>query len=105
VPTARDLLVHEPLDVVQDSVQPGPLSRIVADAPAPGDEVVLVIETRPDASGPDQVVLGCEGVESAALDGRYLATEVAGGFVGRMVGVYATGGTGHVDWLSYGELT
>jgi xylan 1,4-beta-xylosidase len=83
----------------------GPLSQIVADAPAPGDEVVLVIETRADPSAPDVVVLGYEGVELAALDGRYLATEVAGGFVGRMVGVYATGGTGHVDWVSYEEVT
>jgi beta-xylosidase len=79
----------------------GPLSQLVADAPAPGEEVVLAIETRPDALGPDRVVLGYDRVELAALDGRYLSTEVTGGFVGRMIGVYATGGTGHVDWLSY----
>jgi len=86
----------------------GPLSQIVADAPAPGEDVVLVIETRPDRIAPDLVVLGYlrdgQRIELAALDGRYLSTEVTGGFVGRMVGVYATGGTGHADWFGYEEV-
>ncbi|GAA0928213.1 hypothetical protein [Virgisporangium aurantiacum] len=37
----------------------------------------------------------------ATLDGRYLSTEVAGGFTGRVIGVYATAGTVHVDWFDY----
>ncbi|HWJ63222.1 MAG TPA: hypothetical protein VNS19_14725 [Acidimicrobiales bacterium] len=33
----------------------------------------------------------------AELDGRYLSTEVAGGMLGRVVGVYAMGGDAHVS--------
>jgi len=36
-----------------------------------------------------------------AIDGRYLSTEVAGGFTGRVIGVYATEGTLNVDWFDY----
>jgi xylan 1,4-beta-xylosidase len=39
------------------------------------------------------------GQQLAALDGRYLSTEVAGGFTGRVVGAYATAGTVAVDWV------
>jgi hypothetical protein len=35
----------------------------------------------------------------ADLDGRYLSTEVATGFSGRVVGVYAVGGTARFDWF------
>ncbi len=45
--------------------------------------------------GPDRLVLGAEGaegfVELASFDGRYLSTEVAGGFTGRVIGVEALG--------------
>jgi hypothetical protein len=34
----------------------------------------------------------------ATLPGRYLSTEVAGGFTGRVVGLYAVDGTAHFDW-------
>lgn len=37
----------------------------------------------------------------AELDGRYLATEVAGGFTGRVIGMYVGSGTVHVDWYDY----
>jgi hypothetical protein len=40
----------------------------------------------------------------ASLDGRYLSTEVAGGFTGRVIGPYAVAGTIHVDWLEYESL-
>jgi hypothetical protein len=39
--------------------------------------------------------------EVASLDGRYLSTEVAGGFTGRVVGLYAGDGTVHFDWFDY----
>jgi hypothetical protein len=74
---------------------------------APGP-VVLGLETRPTTLGPDRVVLGFEadGVfrELAEVDGRYLSTEVAGGFTGRVLGMYAIGGDAAFDWFEYEEL-
>ena len=47
--------------------------------------------------GPDRVVAGIVGadgfVELGHLDGRYLSTKLAGGFTGRMIGVYCRQGT------------
>ena len=40
----------------------------------------------------------------AELDGRYLPTEVAGGFTGRVIGMYAADGTMRFDWLDYEPL-
>jgi hypothetical protein len=37
----------------------------------------------------------------ATLDGRYLSTEVAGGFTGRVIGMYATEGRVAFDWYEY----
>ena len=37
----------------------------------------------------------------AALDGRYLSTEVAGGFTGRVIGMYAAAGDVRFDWFDY----
>jgi xylan 1,4-beta-xylosidase len=57
-------------------------------------------------TGPDIVVLGYENadgtmIELARLDGRYISTEVAGGFTGRFVGIYAATGTVRVDRFDY----
>ncbi|NBM15152.1 glycoside hydrolase family 43 protein [Streptomyces sp. GC420] len=59
------------------------------------------------AGGPDTVVLGHETADGrfealASLDGRYLTTEVAGGFTGRVIGMYVTRGSAAFDWF---ELT
>ncbi|MGG7449720.1 family 43 glycosylhydrolase [Plantibacter auratus] len=74
----------------------GPLEAPVsAPEPAPGRIVTLAIEAAaPLGDGPDEVRLllvgGADGdVELARVDGRYLSTEVAGGFTGRVVGVRA----------------
>ncbi len=40
---------------------------------------------------------------SPELDGRYLSTEVTGGFLGRMIGMYAVGGEAAFDWFDYEE--
>jgi hypothetical protein len=40
-------------------------------------------------------------VAIAELDGRYLSTEVAGGFTGRVIGLYAAEGTVAFDWFEY----
>jgi hypothetical protein len=37
----------------------------------------------------------------AELDGRYLSTEVASGFVGRTIGMYVSGGVAAFDWFEY----
>lgn len=54
--------------------------------------------------GPDTLHLGYETAEGdfeilAALDGRYLTTEVAGGFTGRVIGMYAIRGSAAFDWF------
>ena len=76
---------------------------------APDGPVVLVVETRPHPTGPDAVVLGYEAADGtllalAELDGRYLATEVTGGFTGRLIGMFSKGGAGAFDWFEYQPL-
>lgn len=57
------------------------------------------------ANEPDLVTLACiDGdapVELAVLDGRYISTEVVGGFTGRMIGVAAHAGTVSVQHFEY----
>ena len=43
-------------------------------------------------------------VTIAELDGRYLSTEVAGGFTGRVIGMYAAAGIVHFDWFELRRL-
>ncbi|WP_203861719.1 glycoside hydrolase family 43 protein [Plantactinospora mayteni] len=55
---------------------------------------------------PDLLRLGVEASDGtfdvlAELDGRYLSTEVAGGFTGRVIGMYAVAGTVRFDWFDY----
>ncbi|GAA1968123.1 glycoside hydrolase family 43 protein [Catenulispora subtropica] len=90
----------------------GPLRSLVASRPAsagPIELTVQITETQAlqDArSGPDTVsfcVAEPDGRTEvlATLDGRYLSTEVAGGFTGRVIGMYATAGVVRFDWFSY----
>ena len=85
----------------------GSLDTIVGDAPCPSGPVVLTVATGPHAHGPDTVSLGYEDERGAAplaqLDGRYLSTEVTGGFLGRMIGMFAVGGEAAFDWFDYEE--
>ncbi|MFE0248599.1 glycoside hydrolase family 43 protein, partial [[Kitasatospora] papulosa] len=58
----------------------------------------------PRVGGPDTLRLGYETADGlvvvlAELDGRYLTTEVAGGFTGRVIGMYATRGEAAFDWF------
>ncbi|MET9697261.1 glycoside hydrolase family 43 protein [Streptomyces sp. NPDC006529] len=94
----------------------GPLSTVVATRPVPAGPLVLTVTITPappDAqgpcAGPDVVSLGVEDpggafTALAALDGRYLSTEVAGGFTGRVIGMYAAHGAVHFDWFDYEPL-
>ncbi|HEV2344898.1 MAG TPA: glycoside hydrolase family 43 protein [Actinocrinis sp.] len=90
----------------------GPLRTVLATRPMPAGPAVLAIRVastdtfRDVRSGPDTVSLGVEDRDGvftalAELDGRYLSTEVAGGFTGRVVGVYAAAGTVRFDWFDY----
>ncbi|WP_225848982.1 glycoside hydrolase family 43 protein [Streptomyces sp. HPF1205] len=100
---------------VQVIARIGSLRTVVAETTVACGPVVLTVRTdeapRPHDSrtGPDSLVFGVEtadgsATEVASLDGRYLSTEVAGGFTGRVVGVYAASGTVHVDWFDYTPL-
>jgi beta-xylosidase len=90
----------------------GTLRPLVASrAAVPAGPMILAIRATPvvsqDArSGPDTVALGIEDADGAftalaELDGRYLSTEVAGGFTGRVIGMYAAAGTVRFDWFEY----
>ncbi len=86
----------------------GALNSIVGDAPRPSGPVVVTVETGPHTHGPDTVSLGFEDDLGAShtlarLDGRYLSSEVTGGFLGRMIGMYAVGGDASFDWFDYEE--
>ncbi|MFI6931659.1 glycoside hydrolase family 43 protein [Streptomyces sp. NPDC050287] len=87
---------------------------VAAQSVAAGPVVLTVTITQPPSphgpcTGPDVVSLGVEQpdgtfTELASLDGRYLSTEVAGGFTGRVIGMYAAAGTVHFDWFDYESL-
>ena len=109
----------------------GPLAQRLRSVPCPTDSAVLeiqvtatpVIDLETDDSGhgiasipvevieritsrgPDRVQLIAETQEHrtllAELDGRYLSTEVTGGFTGRLAGLLATRGTVRTEWFSY----
>jgi beta-xylosidase len=94
----------------------GSLRTVAAELPLPAGPVVLTVHTgeapqpHDPRTGPDSLVFGVEATDGtatqlASLDGRYLSTEVAGGFTGRVVGLYAASGAVHFDWFDYAPLT
>lgn len=91
----------------------GPADQILAVQDAVSEDVALTIRAVPfdgrpgHRQGPDSLMLGT-GVGDAfqnlaSLDGRYLSTEVAGGFTGRVVGIEAVGSDAVVSCFSYGS--
>ncbi|MFF5110199.1 hypothetical protein [Streptosporangium sp. NPDC000509] len=67
-----------------------------------------ILATRPEErhplKEPDRLRFGIEDADGgvdvlAELDGRYPSTEVAGGFTGRVTGLYAAAGTVRCDWF------
>ncbi|MER6069660.1 glycoside hydrolase family 43 protein [Streptomyces sp. NPDC001817] len=92
----------------------GSLRTEVAARPMAAGAVVLGVEIAPlppsgARTGPDTLSFGIEEPDGtftalAALDGRYLSTEVAGGFTGRVIGMYAATGTVHFDRFDYEPL-
>ncbi|MFE0676261.1 glycoside hydrolase family 43 protein [Streptomyces sp. NPDC058867] len=93
----------------------GPLRRRVARLAVPGGPLTLAVECRTDDApppargvrpgGPDTIAFSVESPEGAVtlaeLDGRYLSTQVAGGFTGRVIGMYVTEGSAAFDWFEY----
>lgn len=74
----------------------------------PGGDGLVSLTVRavdPSSGGPDDLAFavsrGGEEVSVARLDGRYLSTEVAGGFVGRVIGLRATDRPVHVVDVRY----
>jgi beta-xylosidase len=107
---------HYEIEVASGEVQVlariGPLRTVVASRPVPSGPLVLGVQVdeardlRDPRTGPDTISFGVEEADGtltvlATLDGRYLSTEVAGGFTGRVIGVYAATGTVHFDWFEY----
>jgi len=93
----------------------GPFAQTLATRPiAAGAPIVLVIDIEAGASSdavgtpPDVVRLGLElagkFIPLAELDGRYLSTEVAGGYTGRVIGMYAVQRAVAFDWYEYTGL-
>jgi beta-xylosidase len=101
---------------VRVSARIGPLQQTLAAVTVPAGPVVLRIEVHAaeaglghPGQGPDTVRLGVQDpggtfTALAELDGRYLSTEVAGGFTGRVIGMYAAAGTTQFDWFDYEAL-
>ncbi len=99
-------------DLVIVRARIGPLTSIVAEAPAPTSPLVLRLETHEAAGktdGPDLVHLGFEQTDGsflvlAELDGRFLSSEVATGYIGRVIGLYSVGGEASFDWFELSDL-
>ncbi len=76
----------------------GDLEQEIGSVDAAGGAVTLRISAVEPARagamsvtvGPDEIILAAGDAELARLDGRYLSTEVAGGFTGRVVGFGGT---------------
>ncbi|MFC7385087.1 glycoside hydrolase family 43 protein [Sphaerisporangium rhizosphaerae] len=89
----------------------GSLRTVAAERAVPAGPLALGVHAddlppKDARSGPDTLSFGIETEDGAftvlaALDGRYLSTEVAGGFTGRVIGMYAATGEAHFDWFAY----
>jgi len=102
----------------------GPVRQIIGSRPVPPGPLTLAVDIRTTdvlpptvtaadqrapgvrAGGPDTLAFSIEGPEGAVqlaeLDGRYLSTQVATGFTGRVIGMYVTEGSAAFDWFDYG---
>ena len=80
----------------------GPLRQVIGQRDVGRGPVTLRFDIRPQepATGPDTVAfqIGDDRQPLAELDGRYISTEVATGFTGRVIGMYVTAGTAAFDW-------
>lgn len=89
----------------------GPTDQNLAVHDATPEDGALTIRSVPfggqpgQRQGPDRLILGVGTgdafQELASLDGRYLSTEVAGGFTGRVIGIEALGSDAMVNCFAY----
>lgn len=91
----------------------GPLDQLVAKRQESAEVGLEIRAVEPEvprgaARGPDVLVLGTTAAgrfdELARLDGRYLSTEVAGGFTGRVIGISAMGDDATVTSFVYSPV-
>jgi len=66
----------------------GPLSQIVKSEPVTPGPCTLIVRTYPDRYAMSCISAG-NTLDLGSIESRYLSTEVAGGFTGVMLGVYA----------------
>jgi xylan 1,4-beta-xylosidase len=101
--------------LVRVTVRIGSIRHTVTTRPIPSGPVRLRMDILASthgwhpSQGPDELHLGIESGDGdfltlAQLDGRYLSTEVAGGFTGRVIGMFTTAGTVRFDWYDYHPL-
>ena len=88
------------------SVRIGPVRSTLAESPRPAGKIALRIDIQPGGWGPDRIRFGVEDdagnvANLAEIDGRYFSTQVATGFTGRVVGMYAVGCDAAFDWFDY----
>lgn len=99
-------------DRVRAVMDVGPVSAVLGECAAPPGTVLELRVEPPSAPpysrerGPDVIVASVRTPDGgdttlARVDGRYLSTEVAGGFTGRMVGVSCRSGAIEVRGLDY----
>jgi hypothetical protein len=98
---------------VRATARVGEIQQQLSTVPAAGTTVVLRIESVPPAAapvplgnaGPDDVILSLHDGDGyrqlGRLDGRYLSTEVASGFTGRMLAVGSTTAPARVVSVRY----
>jgi beta-xylosidase len=92
--------------IAERAVSPGPLTHRVAvrTVDRRPSKALRPDEPGPDgsarATGPDTIAFWVEDMDGpiAELDGRYVSTEVATGFTGRVIGMYVIAGTASLDW-------
>jgi len=97
---AHQVLVEHVGGRVRARIAIGPLAQVVGEVEAPPHAQLEIRSTEPVVErgaprGPDVIEAGYRVVDEftrlARLDGRYLSTEVAGGFTGRVIGMEALG--------------
>lgn len=98
-------------EVITARVVIGPADQGLARRSDLGKDAELMVRALPSGGlpgqrqGPDRLMLGVmrsgQFLELASFDGRYLSTEVAGGFTGRVVGVEALGSDAVVTAFAY----
>ncbi|TCO50104.1 glycosyl hydrolase family 43 [Kribbella antiqua] len=87
----------------------GPLEQELASAPVTGPVTLRITAKEPTFGGPDDIELGfITGTtykELTRFDGRYLSTEVAGGFTGRTLGLQSLAEATTIHEVTYTSRT